>query len=135
MSETKLYTPIAIEASKRGDRLFRNNVGQGYQFVARPPDGWKPPPFLAPFNYGLPAGSGDLVGWTRVTITPEMVGQTLAVFASIEVKDPTWRSTPSFESSKRGLAQAAWAKAVNDAGGRAGRAQSIDEAMAILRAR
>lgn len=131
--ETKLYTPIAIAASKQGDRLFRNNVGSGYQRVGSVPPGWRPPDFLKPFTYGLPSGSGDLVGWACVTITPDMVGQTLAVFASVEVKDPTWTSTPSFENSDRGKAQAAWAKTISDAGGRAGRAQSIEDALGILR--
>lgn len=132
-TETKLYTPIAVAASKQGDRLFRNNVGTGFQLVSRPPPGWKPPDFLKPFTYGLPSGSGDLVGWARVIITPEMVGQTVAVFASVEVKDPTWRSTPSFENSDRGRAQASWARVVVEAGGRAGRAQSIEQALQILR--
>lgn len=131
--EVKLYTPILVAASKEGHRLFRNNVGTGYQLVARPPPGWKPPDFLKPFTYGLPSGSADLVGWSRVTITPEMVGQTLAVFASVEVKAPEWRSTPSFERSDRGASQAAWARTVIEAGGRAGRAQSIEQALGILR--
>lgn len=132
-TETNLYTPIAVAASKQGDRLFRNNVGSGFQYVDRPPKGWKPPPFLKPFTYGLPTGSGDLVGWARVMITPEMVGQVVAVFTSVEVKAEGWRSTPSFENSDRGVAQASWARAVREAGGRAGRSQSVDEALAILR--
>jgi hypothetical protein len=131
--ETRLYTPICIAASKDGHRLFRNNVGTGLQYVDRAPKGWEPPPFLKPFTYGLPNGSADLVGWTSVTITPEMVGQTVAVFASVEVKPEGWRSTPSFEHSDRGLAQAAWARAVAGAGGRAGRARSVEEALGILR--
>lgn len=134
VSETKLYTPIQVAASKEGHRLFRNNVGTGYQLVARPPPGWKPPEFLKPFTYGLPNGSADLVGWSVVTITPDMVGQRVAVFASVEVKAPDWRTTPSFERSDRGLAQASWVRTVNEAGGRAGRAQSIDQALDILRA-
>lgn len=132
-NETRLYTPICIAASKEGHRLFRNNVGTGLQFVDRPPKGWEPPKWLKPFTYGLPSGSGDLVGWTRVVVTPDMVGQTLAVFASVEVKDEHWRSTPSFERSDRGMAQAAWARAVEGAGGRSGRAQSVEEALGILR--
>jgi ribosomal protein S19 len=36
--------------------------------------------------YGLYPGSGDLVGWEPITITPEMVGQQIAVFTSVEVK-------------------------------------------------
>lgn len=131
--EQRLYTPICIAASKEGHRLFRNNVGTGLQYVDRAPQGWEPPKWLKPFTYGLPNGSADLVGWTSVKITPEMVGQTLAVFASVEVKPEGWHSTPSFENSNRGIAQASWARAVEGAGGRAGRACSIDEALAILR--
>jgi hypothetical protein len=31
---------------------------------------------------------GDRVGWTDVIITPEMVGKTIAVFTSLEIKGP-----------------------------------------------
>lgn len=131
--ETRLYTPICIAASKAGHRLFRNNVGTGLQYVDRAPKGWEPPPFLKPFTYGLPAGSADLVGWTSVVVTPDMVGQTVAVFASVEVKPEGWHSTPYYANSNRGLAQASWARAVEGAGGRAGLARSVEEALTVLR--
>jgi hypothetical protein len=35
--------------------------------------------------------SSDLIGFTVVEVTPEMVGQKLAVFTAVEVKDPNWR--------------------------------------------
>ena len=133
VDETRLYTPICIAASKEGHRLFRNNVGTGLQYVDRAPKGWEPPKWLKPFTYGLPAGSADLVGWTSVTITQEMVGQTVAVFASVEVKPEGWHSTPYYANSNRGMAQAAWARAVTGSGGRAGLARSVDEALAVLR--
>jgi hypothetical protein len=37
-------------------------------------------------KYGLYPGSGDWIGWTETVITPEMVGQKIAVFTSIEAK-------------------------------------------------
>lgn len=50
---------------------------------------------------GLCKGSGDLIGWETVKITPDMVGRYVAIFKSIEVKDtedseiqpgqPEWR--------------------------------------------
>jgi hypothetical protein len=40
-----------------------------------------------PLHAGLVKGSSDLVGWTPVKITPEMVGKTIAVFTAPEVKD------------------------------------------------
>lgn len=37
-------------------------------------------------TFGLGKGSPDLVGYTKVKITPEMVGKQVAVFTGIEVK-------------------------------------------------
>jgi hypothetical protein len=59
-------------------------------------------------KYGLFPGSGDFVGWTPVTITPEMVGQTIAVFTSIETK------TINDNLSAR---QRNWFERVREAGG------------------
>ena len=58
-----------------------------------------------------------------MTITPDMVGQRVAVFTSIEVKTPTGRLTP---------AQQAWLGAVHNAGGIAGIARSVRDANEIL---
>jgi dihydroxyacid dehydratase/phosphogluconate dehydratase len=60
-----------------------------------------------------------------VTITPEMVGQQVAVFASIEVKTPTGRIRPE---------QQAWLETVQAAGGIAGVARSVEDAKALLTA-
>jgi hypothetical protein len=73
-------------------------------------------------RYGLCKGSSDLIGWRSTTITPEMVGQQLAVFTAIEVKD---RGTPTPE-------QLHFIAQVQAAGGLAGVARSVDEAKAIL---
>lgn len=130
-NEFKLYGPIQIEASKVGARLFRNHVGTGFQLIGQPPPGWRPPEWLGRFTFGLAPGSGDLVGWAPVTITPDMVGKTVAVFASVEVKDPAWRRTPAYEKGQQML----WANAVKSSGGIAGLAQSVDQAVAILAGR
>lgn len=42
---------------------------------------------------GLCEGSSDLIGWTTVEITPEMVGRKVAVFTAVEVKVPGKRPT------------------------------------------
>ena len=55
-------------------RLFRNNVGGLYDKTGR---------FV---QFGLHVGSGDLIGWKTITITPDMVGQTIGVFTSVETK-------------------------------------------------
>lgn len=43
------------------------------------------------FDAGLCPGSSDLIGLQAVTITPEMVGKTVACFVAIEVKLPSGR--------------------------------------------
>jgi hypothetical protein len=67
---------------------------------------------------GLFPGSGDLIGWRTVTITPDMVGQSIAQFLSIEVKTPTGRVRPD---------QVNWAEQINAAGGLAIIARSISD--------
>ena len=42
-----------------------------------------------PLHAGLIVGSSDLVGWTSVDITPEMVGMKIAIFTAVEVKTET----------------------------------------------
>jgi hypothetical protein len=59
-------------------------------------------------SFGLCKGSADLIGYRTITITPDMVGQQVAVFASIEVKTPTGRIRPE---------QQAWLETVQAAGG------------------
>ncbi len=41
-------------------------------------------------SYGI-SGAGDRIGWHEVTVTPDMVGQKVAVFTSIEDKSKTDR--------------------------------------------
>jgi hypothetical protein len=101
---------LACAGPDSGVRLWRNNVGK---VVGR--DGRL-------VTFGLCPGSADLVGYRSVTVTPDMVGQTVAVFTAIEVKTPTGRPTP---------AQLAWLEHVRQAGGRAGIARCIDDAERI----
>jgi hypothetical protein len=93
--------------------LYRNNCG-----VLQDRRG-------VPVRYGLQPGSSDLIGWRTVTITPEMVGQQVAVFTSIEVKTPTGRIRPE---------QQHWLDAVQAAGGIAGVARSVEDALRIVTA-
>lgn len=74
-------------------------------------------------RYGLCKGSSDLIGYTTITIGPEHIGQQLAVFTAIEVKD---RGVPTPE-------QLHFITQVKAAGGLAGVARSVDEALAIIR--
>jgi hypothetical protein len=92
-------------------RLYRNNTGTLYDRQGRP------------VAFGLAKGSADLIGWTTRTITPDMVGQQVAVFTSLEVKTPTGRVSPE---------QRQWLEAVQAAGGIAGVVRSVEEAEALL---
>ena len=67
-------------------------------------------------QFGLCKGSADLIGWRTVTVTPEMVGQKIAVFTSIEVKSTSGRVKPE---------QQQWLAAVQAAGGIAAVARSV----------
>jgi len=90
---------VDTECSKRRWRVFRNNVGRAWlgrvteEYMVEGKHGpEKVIELLAAhmIPYGLCVGSSDRVGWRPVVITPEMVGQTIAQFAAIEVKTPAY---------------------------------------------
>ena len=112
-SEQRIQQEIRLAISKGDTRVFRNNTGTLRDQHGRP------------VSFGLCKGSADLIGWRTVTITPEMVGQQVAVFTSIEVKTPTGRLRPE---------QQQWLEAVQAAGGIAGVARSVEDAQALLTA-
>ena len=72
---------------------------------------------------GHPAGPGDLIGWTKVVITADMVGHVIPVFSSFECK-PTER--PHYRDS-----QLHFSSVVKEAGGIAGIVNSPEEAQAV----
>jgi len=112
-AETTLQQQIRLAVGSRSElRLFRNSVGS------------LPDPRTGRLvTFGLARGSADLIGWRTVTITPEMVGQRIAVFTSIEVKTPTGRLRPE---------QQAWLGVVRGAGGVAGVARSVEDALNLM---
>ncbi|MCK4815595.1 VRR-NUC domain-containing protein [bacterium] len=59
-------------------------------------------------TYGLFPGSADRVGWDETVITADMVGQTIAMFTSIEIKT---------ENDKLSDKQRRWNRAVRRSGG------------------
>jgi hypothetical protein len=108
--ERRIQADIQLAAGSGPARLWRNNTGalkdQRGQLV----------------RYGLCPGSSDLIGFRTITITPDMVGQRLAVFAAVEVKD-RGRATAQ---------QDAFINLIQQAGGLAGVARSVADARAIL---
>lgn len=112
-SESRIMSLVRLRAAELGRRLFRNNVG-----VLKDANG-------RPVRYGLANDSkdlnqrlksADLVGWETIIITPDMVGQRVARFLSVECKAQGWRFNPN---DPHEAAQMRWANMVNEAGGRA----------------
>lgn len=72
-------------------RLFRNNQGSAWageivNQATRSVDKYMTLKNPYRIGFGLLKGSADYIGWTTITITPEMVGRRVAVFASVEGK-------------------------------------------------
>lgn len=125
MTERHIQNDILRDLGARPDiRLFRQNVGEAWvgTFVSFK-NGRLILDNARRFFAGLCVGSSDLIGWQTVVVTPDMIGQRVAVFVGIEVKAP--RGSPTTE-------QRAFTGAVNSAGGRAGFARSVDEARIIV---
>lgn len=110
MSEAAVQQQVRLIASYRGVRLFRNNNGACKDDKGRQ------------IRYGLANDSAqvnakikssDLIGITPIMVTPDMVGQTLGVFTSIECKRPGWKYT----GKGREAAQMAWLTLVASMGG------------------
>lgn len=94
MSERRIQSEVLLAAADAGLTLWRNNTGQAWAGEAeRLPDGSVLIRDPRPLHAGLCKGSSDLIGLRRVTITPEMVGETLAQFVALEVKSPRGRLT------------------------------------------
>ena len=125
-SEARVQQDIRLAGTLTGTTLLRNNVG-----VLKDARG-------VPVRYGLAneskeenarIKSHDLIGWTEVTITPDMVGQTVAVFTSVEVKAELW----TCRDREREIAQAKWGDLVLKSGGYAGFASNVHTFMEIVR--
>ena len=123
MSEHQIQNEIRLAISGKAT-LFRNNVGTAWiGDTSKLKDGSVLIRNPRVFHAGLCEGSSDLIGWRSLTITPEMVGQTVAVFAALEVKSKTGRATAG---------QKNFCQRVTEAGGFAGIVKSPDEAKKTL---
>jgi hypothetical protein len=121
MSERDLQNQIFIRLNSRRDvRVFRNNVGVGFigtEFADKDKlidmlqllfaalmngvgknvqqilheTGVVILKYPRRIRFGLHEGSADLIGWKSIKITPDMVGQKIAVFVSAEIKGPHGR--------------------------------------------
>lgn len=123
VNESNIVNRLRDLASSQNNRLFRNNRGLFYtlDIFKRIKAGEKPRKVEA----GLSGkGSSDLIGWTQVKITPDMVGQTLAVFTAVECK--TIKGVANKEQLK-------FIKIVRENGGIAGIARNNEDYLEIIR--
>lgn len=72
---------------------------------------------------GLHVGSGDLIGWRHLIITPQDVGRSIAQFLSVEVKTEKGVISPE---------QFHWAQTVEEWGGLSMIVRSKEEALKVL---
>lgn len=110
-SESNVQSRVRLAGPAAGFRLFRNNCG-----VLTDERG-------VPVRFGLANDSKklneklkshDLIGWRRLAVTPDMVGKTVAQFASLECKHANWKPG---EHRDREQAQMRWATLVAADGG------------------
>ena len=109
-SEAAIQNTVRLEASLKGLRLWRNNVGACMDDNGN---------FI---RYGLANDSkqmndviksSDLIGIRPVVITQSHVGQTIGQFVAREIKPSTWR----YSGTKREEAQLAFLELVAGLGG------------------
>jgi hypothetical protein len=108
-SEASITNIVRVEASKKGCRLWRNNVG-----ATKTENGW--------IRYGLANESGkmnkyiksaDLIGIRPVLITQEHLGATIGQFISREVKAANW----TYKNTEHERAQLRWIELITGLGG------------------
>lgn len=126
--EGGLLKKFLQEYSRMGSRLFRVNSGRGWTGKKCIPINEKSTVTLQkgdmvikqyrPFHSGVPTGFSDLVGWTKVNITKDMIGRDIAVFTAIEAK------TARVQATKQ---QAAFIRTVKLHGGISTIARSLDD--------
>lgn len=119
MTHKTLQNQLLKLASRLGARLFQNNVGTGW--VGRITSRTAGTITLNGYRIleaGLGKGSGDLIGFVPIEITPDMVGRKVAVFLSVEVKTGSGRMTKE---------QRSWMDVVNKMGGIAIEARTVED--------
>ena len=126
--ESTIQQEIQIQASHHNCILLRNNSGALLDKDGR----------LVRFGVGNISKqhqdrikSSDLLGFTKMVITPDMVGKTVAIFTAVEVKKEAWSPDKKFD--KHETAQRNFIDWILANGGMAGFANCVDKLKTILR--
>lgn len=136
-SESTVQKKVWAALALAGTVVFRTNSGKAWLSGAGPAkrldDGTVIVPAGRPVGLGLVMingdtvpGLSDLTGYTKVTITPEMVGRTLPIFTVIETKESG--------GGRRKENQISFISQVTKDGGIGGFAASTGEALEIVAA-
>ena len=88
LKESSIQNEVQIALSQAGHYNLRINSGQFWGGSILAHDGARLVLEHPTKIMGAPAGTSDIIGCVTRTITPEMVGQTVAIFAALEVKRP-----------------------------------------------
>lgn len=122
MRESAVTSRVRLAAAKVNTPLWRNNCGGFYDETGR---------FI---RYGLGSeaqlASSDFIGIRPVLITPDMVGQVLGVFTAVEMKAEGFKFN---KNDKHLLKQKFFIDIVNQYGGFAGFASSVEDFYRIIR--
>jgi hypothetical protein len=114
--ETNVWRSVQLALSPRGYRLFRNQRYKGpIVSGGKITSAWA--------DCGLCDGAADLIGFRIVTVTPEMLNKRIAIFCAVETK---------VKGGDRRDEQIAFIRAVQEAGGIAGFAESEGEALKLF---
>ncbi len=132
--ETNILKKIWLSVTNT-TTLFRVNTGKGWVGKGPPrrlADGSVILSYARPISLGFSTadtkpvvGASDLVGWTLIKITKDMIGKTIAVFTSIECKNS--------KGGKKEKGQQEWVDHIRKSGGIAGFAKSPEEAQEIIK--
>ena len=115
--EAKAKDNVLLRANQWNARLFKNNSGVAYTEGGRPV-------FFGLGNECKKTAEDirtpDDVGWTEVTITPEMVGKKVAVFTCIDSKKLGFIVKNNYTKGTREYGQQKFFDIVKNANGIAG---------------
>jgi hypothetical protein len=124
--ESTIQQHIQIAAMNYGCNLMRNNNGAAQDKTGR----------LIRFGLGhispnQQIKSSDLIGITKIVITPDMVGKTIGVFTAIEVKKEDWNPNKKLDDHE--IKQLNFLNFVTSMGGISAFANSVDNLKLIFR--
>lgn len=123
-TEAQLQSEIALAFNRGRTRLYKNVAGNYWTGrLVEFTNGIAKLASARRIKTGMVTGAADRIGFHQITITPEMCGKTIAVYAAIELKTDTGQLRPE---------QKQFLKVTEDMGGIAGVARSVEDVNTIF---